>query len=115
VADFKLSSPNLRVLRGSLDAPEVIEVQTLNPDLIAYDRTRLRQKPVWPAAQDNPWQWLTFLAWHACRREGRIPADLTYEAWEGSTLQVENVTDDEDEDADGVGVTDPTPPGAVPG
>lgn len=112
VADFKLSSPNLRVMRGSLDAPEILEVQTLNPDLIAYDRTRLRQSPHWPPAQDNPWQWLTFLAWHASRRQGLIPGDLTYESWEASTLQVENVEDEDDEEA---GVADPTPPGVDPG
>lgn len=108
MADFKITSPNLRVLRGSLDAPEVIEIQTLNPDLIAWDMTRARHK--WPVTQETPFKWLTFIAWHACRREGRIPPDLTYEAWEGTTLNVENLDTD-----DGGGAVDPTPPELVPG
>jgi hypothetical protein len=112
MADYRLSSPRLRVLRGSLDAPEILEVQTLNPDLIAWDMTHARHK--WPELKEAPFKWLTFIAWHACRREGRIPADLTYEAWEASTLEITNLTDDED-DEDGEGVADPSRPGPVPG
>jgi hypothetical protein len=104
MADYKLTSPNLRVLRGSLDAPEVIEVQTLNPDMIAWDMTR--QKHRWPEVKDAPFKWLTFLAWHACRREGRIPPDLTYEQWEASTLDVSSVESPP---------VDPTSPGPEPG
>lgn len=112
MADFKLTSPRLRVVRGSLEAPEILEVQTLNPDLIAWDMTRGKHR--WPELKDAPFKWLTFIAWHACRREGSIPADLTYEAWEASTLAVENLTDD-DEEGDNGGVTDPTLPGLAPG
>jgi hypothetical protein len=109
VADFKLTSPRLRIWRGSLDAPEVLEVQTLNPDLIAWDMTHAKHK--WPELKDAPFKWLTFIGWHAARREGRIPADLTYEAWEASTLDVSNI-DDEDEDG---GEAIPSPPGPGPG
>jgi hypothetical protein len=112
LADFKITSPRLRILRGSLDAPEVIEVQTLNPDLIAFDMTRARHK--WPELKDAPFKWLTFIGWHAARREGAIPADLSYEAWEASTLEVTNLTDDDDTAGRGEAV-DPTPPDPVPG
>lgn len=94
MADFKLTSPRLAVYRGQLDAPEVIEVQTLNPDLIAWDMTRAKHK--WPKTEDAPFKWLTFIAWHAARRSGAIPTDLTYEAWEGSTLTVVNLDGDEE-------------------
>jgi hypothetical protein len=104
MADFKLTSPRLRVYRGQLDAPEIIEVQTLNPDLIAWDMTRAKHK--WPPTQEAAFKWLTFIAWSAARREGQIPTELTYEAWEASTLTVENL--DGDEDGDGGGVVDPT-------
>jgi hypothetical protein len=111
MADYKLSSPRLRVLRGSLDAPEVIEVQTLNPDLIAWDMTR--GKHHWPELKEAPFKWLTFISWHAVRREGRLPADVTYEAWEASTLDVANLDTDEDgEDTTGA---DPFPPAPEPG
>jgi hypothetical protein len=109
MADYTITSPHLRVLRGSLDAPEVIEVQTLNPDLIAWDMTRARHK--WPPVAEAPFKWLTFIAWAACRREGRIASDVTYEEWEASTLNVANLTDDDD---DGAAVP-PTLPGLAPG
>lgn len=107
MSDYRLTSPKLRVLRGQLDAPEVIEVQTLNPDMIAWDTTRVKHK--WPPTTEAPFKWLTFIAWHAARREKAIPAELTYEAWEASTLAVETVEDEE-----GDGVVDPTPAEAEP-
>lgn len=103
MADYKITSPHLRVLRGSLDAPEVIEVQTLNPDLIAWDVTRAKHK--WPPTTEAPFKWMTFVAWHAARREHAIPAELTYEAWEASTLDVQNMDADDDEEG---GPVDPT-------
>lgn len=109
MADYTITSPRLQVLRGSLDAPEVLEVQTLNPDLIVWDMTRSKHK--WPEVKDAPWLWMTFIAWAACRREGTIPRDLTWEAWEASVLNVSNLTNDDDA-ADAV---DPTHPGPVPG
>lgn len=103
MADFKLASPHLRVLRGSIEAPEVLELQCLNPDLVAFDRTRVKHK--WPTPQDAPFVFLTFISWHAARRESRIPTDLTYEVWESSTLDVQNMgADEEDEE----GPADPT-------
>jgi hypothetical protein len=89
MADYTISSPHLRVLRGSLDAPEVIEIQTLNPDLIAWDMTRAKHR--WPEVKDAPFLWLSFISWHACRREGRIPRELTYQEWQDSTLDVAQV------------------------
>jgi hypothetical protein len=110
MADYKLSSPHLRILRGSLDAPEIIDVQCLNPDLILWDRTRLRHK--WPEVKDAPIMWLTFLGWAACRREGRIPPDLRYEEWEATTLDVKPLGEDDGEDN---GDVSPTLPGLEPG
>lgn len=108
MADYKITAPRLRVLRGSLDAPEVIEVQTLNPDMVAFDMTRAKHK--WPDMQTAPFKWMTFVGWHAARREGRIPADLTYESWEATTLDVTALTDDDEEG----GAVDPTPLGLGP-
>jgi hypothetical protein len=107
MSDYKLTSPRLRVLRGSIDAPEVIEVQTLSPDLIAFDMTRAKHR--WPSISDAPMLWMSFIAWHACRREQRIPADLTWETWKGTTLDVTTADDGGDEPAD------PTLPDLEPG
>lgn len=109
MADYTISSPHLRVLRGSLDAPEVIEIQTLNPDLIAWDMTRAKHR--WPEVKDAPFLWLTFISWHAARREGIIPRDLSYEDWQASTLDVGTLAG-EDGDAETV---DPTHGAAAPG
>ena len=111
MADYTITSPRLQVLRGSLDAPEVLEVQTLNPDLIAWDMTRAKHR--WPEVKDAPFKWLTFLAWHACRREGRIPNDLRYEEWEATTLNISNLDADDDDDEAGHPV-DPTHAAAAP-
>jgi len=99
VADFKLASPHLRVLRGSIEAPEVLELQCLNPDLVAFDMTRAKHK--WPGPQEAPFKFLTFVAWHAARRGELIPRDLTYEVWEASTLDVQNMTEAGDDDGPG--------------
>lgn len=109
MADYRITAPRVRVLRGSIDAPEVLELQTLNPDLIAWDMTRAKHR--WPTIDDAPIKWATFVAWHAARREGRIPADLTYEAWEATTLDVAPITDGDEGD----GSVDPTPADPVPG
>lgn len=111
MADYTIASPHLRVLRGSLDAPEVLEVQTLNPDLIAWDMTRAKHK--WPTMQEAPLKWVTFVAWHACRREGRIPSDLRYEDWEASTLDVSSMAEADDDSEEGPAV-DPTHGAAAP-
>lgn len=108
MADYKITAPRLVVLRGSLDAPEVIEVQTLNPDLIAWDMTRARHK--WPDVREAPFLWLTFISWHACRREGRIPRELGYDDWAASTLNVANLDGDDEEG----GAVDPTRPDLAP-
>lgn len=94
MADYTLASPHLRVLRGSLEAPEVLELQCINPDLVAFDRVRFKHK--WPGPQDAPFVFLTFVAWHAAHREGAIPADLNYEAWEATTLDVQNMGGEEE-------------------
>ena len=103
MADVKLSTPRLRIVLG--DDSELV-VQATNADLVKYDMTRARQK--WPAAQDAPFLWLTFVAWHALRRTGGIPQTTTYEAFSESTQEITNLSDDEstaDVDRDAVGPT----------
>jgi hypothetical protein len=50
------------------------------------------------------------------RSEGRIPADLTYEQWEATTLNVANMDgEDDDDDTEGGRAVDPTHAVAEPG
>ena len=65
MGDVRLVAPRVRVIR---DGAEPLEIQTDNRDLVAYERTRLRRKPVWPAFNESPFQWLTFIGWSAARR-----------------------------------------------
>jgi hypothetical protein len=106
MGDVRLTAPRVRVVRDGYD---VLEVQTDNRDLLAYERTRLRQRPVWPKFDDAPFQWLTFLAWSAARRSGAT--DVTYEAWEAVVLDASAVSDDDTTGETGT----PTQPGPGPG
>lgn len=64
-----LNSPIINVI---LERPggELVEyqVQTDNRDAVRWDLVRDRKK--WPAGQDSPILWSTFLAWHALKRSG---------------------------------------------
>lgn len=90
--DMKLAAPRVRVLLEGAD--DTIVVQTRNPDLVLWDRTRVKHR--WPKFDEAPFLWLTFLSWAALRRTGQIPAELTYEKFEASTLDV-NADDDDDD------------------
>ena len=102
----KLVAPLLEV---TMDDGSTWQVQATNRDLIAWDRTRARQRPPWPAMDAAPFLWLTFLAWSASAREGSTP--LNWADFETACLAVTNVGDDDDEDETGT----PTQPGLEPG
>ena len=104
MGQIRLNTPCIRVVR---DGVPDIELQTINPDLVNWDRTRYRHK--WPPTDEAPMLWVTFIAWSAARRTGAIPPDHTYESWESEVLAAEVVTDEEDETGT------PTTPGPVPG
>ena len=110
MGDVRLVAPRVRVTR---DGQDDLEVQTDNRDLIQWERTRLRQRPVWPKFDEAPFQWLTFLSWCAARRQGLIAAELTYERWESEVLAVANVDDENTTTPSEVG--GPPEPGPDPG
>ena len=85
-----LSSPLVTVVR---DGHDVLTVQTDNRDLLLWDTTRLKHK--WPRFDEVPNLWLTFISWAAARRTGAIPADLRYEAWAETVLDINVNTEDE--------------------
>jgi hypothetical protein len=115
VAGVKLGgAPGMTV---TLDTGESWHVSTGNRDLIAWDRTAPKHR--WPAFKDAPFLWVTFLAWHASRRQGLLPdPKMTYEAFEAAADQIDPDDDEPDDDTDdgaAAGEVDPTPPGHVPG
>lgn len=79
-----LSSPLVTVIREGV--PDPLTVQTDNRDLLLWDTTRVKHK--WPRFDEVPNQWLTFISWSAARRTGAIPADLRYEEWSGTVLDI---------------------------
>jgi len=106
MADVKLITPGMTVW---LDTGDTWHVTTGNPDLIAWDKTAARHK--WPSFRDAPFMWLTFLAWHASRRQGRLPdPGMSYEKFEAAALRV-TPDDDDTDDADDDDALDTDGPG----
>jgi len=101
----RLNTPLCRVVRDGMDD---LEVQTINPDLVLWDRTRYRHK--WPPINEAPMLWMTFITWAGARRLGAIPEDYTYERWETDVIEVEVLNADTDDET---GL--PTLPGVAPG
>lgn len=96
------------VLRIHMDDGSVLEVQSVNKDLLAFDRIRARRG--WPTASDAPQPWVTFIAYTALTREGQIP-QMTLDQFEDRALAVTVVQDDKGE----VATTDPTQETPEPG
>lgn len=107
-SEYRLTIPRIEV---TLDNGSTFVVQAMNPDLIRWDRMAARNG--WPGATSAPFLWMTFLAWSAAKREGKLdPPDMSWETFgDERCIQVRNLTD-ELEPSDGV---DPTPPGPEPG
>jgi hypothetical protein len=104
VADAtKLPNPTITV---HMDDGSVLTVQTLNRDLLNWDRTRAARK--WPTAEETPSVWITYLAWAALTREGQIPK-MTLNEFEDKALSAQ--PNGPEDGGDGVG---PTHEGAEP-
>lgn len=85
----KLRAPICRVV---LDDGTEHEVQAANPDLVRFERTRVKHG--WPPASEAPQLWATFVSWHACRRLGVIDPKVTFEQFESTALEAMPVRDD---------------------
>lgn len=96
------SNPRVHVLM--MDGSEW-DAQTMNPDLLKFERTAVRHK--WPKPGDSPVMWLTFIAWAAGVREGHIPSSMT---WEQFSQELCAEVTNPDGKAAGTPV-DPIPPG----
>jgi hypothetical protein len=95
VSDIKLTAPKVRVVMA--DGSVIDELQTINFDMIVYERTRDKQKPRWPSMEDGRMLWLTFVSWHAAKRTGATA--MPWEQWERDALDI-TLADDDDEDDD---------------
>jgi len=69
-----LNNPRVHVVMA--DGAEW-DAQSINPDLLRYERTAAKYK--WPGPSSSPVTWLTFMAWAAGTREGHIPPSMTWE------------------------------------
>lgn len=86
-----LTAPKLEVV---LEDGTQHTVQTDNRDLLAWDRTRAKHK--WPSPQEAPFVWMTFLAWHALKREELTALSLT--DFEAGAVQIAAADDPETAD-----------------
>ncbi len=104
--DHRLTTPRFVVYRNGEEKP--LEVQSINADLVLWDKTRFKHK--WPKPDEGPFIWMTFLSWAAARREGLIPPDYTYETWESTVTDIDVPAEDKDDETG-----TPTVPGPAPG
>lgn len=51
-----------------------------NPSLVAWDRARAQMK--WPAIDEAPFLWMTWVSWHHMKSTGLIPPQTKYEEFE---------------------------------
>lgn len=100
----QLTTPRIRVI---MDDGTSHELRALNVDLVAWDRERGKHRD-WPAAQDAPFLWASYLAWHVMTRTGAYTGTLP--AFETAALEVSVQDDDDGDDA-----VDPTRTGREPG
>lgn len=107
MSDVKLTAPCVRVIMA--DGSVIDDLQTINFDMIMFERTRDKQKPKWPTMEDGRMLWLTFVSWHAAKRTGAT--DITFEQWERDALDISIAGAEDGDDETG----SPTPPGADPG
>lgn len=101
----RLTTPRMRVI---MDDGTTHELRALNVDLVAWDRERGKHRD-WPAAQDAPFMWANYLAWHVMTRTGAYAGTLP--AFETAAHEVMMQADDED----GSDAVDPTRTAVEPG
>lgn len=100
-----MSALSRKSFRVELTDGSRFDVQSVNADTIAYERTRLRRK--WPMITEGGVStWWTFLAWSAAHRTGTYPG--TYEEFETDAVDVDCTDDDDTGTGEPV---DPTRPG----
>lgn len=105
MSDIKLTAPRVRVVMA--DGSVIDDLQTINFDMIMFERTRDKQKPRWPTMEEAKMLWLTFVSWHAAKRTGAT--DITWEQWERDALDISIAGGEDDETGT------PTRPGVDPG
>ena len=74
MADEVYTNPYVEVIMAD---GSTWSAQTYNPDMLRYERTA--RKHDWPGPSKEPFNFITFLAWSAGRRERHIPLDMTWE------------------------------------
>lgn len=114
----QLSAPKVVVLLETPGTDELTEytVQTDNRDAIQWDVSRGRRG--WPAFNEAPMLYMTFLAWHAMHRTGATKQSLDEfmkDAAEVKVLTVDGKAVAPGEATEADVLVDPTQPAAVTG
>lgn len=96
-----MNQPEFTITMTSKDEPFEVTIQ--QSEATRWDIERAQRR--WPP-QDEAWNlWSTFVCWNAARRMGRIPADMTFEAFTDLVVRIEFQVADE---------VDPTQPEVTP-
>lgn len=103
----RIPTPRLWVWLDEDSPPEL--VQSTNVDMVEAERVARQHK--WGSMSESPLLYLTFIAWSAMRRSGKLPDGMTFETFRSSTAAVQDA-DDDDDDPDGDGSPTPPDPGS---
>ena len=107
--DVRLHTPRLEVVLDD-DRTEVVQVR--NSDMVRFDLTAAKHG--WPGLQTAPHHWMTFVAWSALRREGRLSEDVKFDAFRDvHCIAIRSLT--EDDQTEEVDVVVPFPAGPPDG
>lgn len=80
-------------LTVTLDDGTTHDIVIGNPSLVAWDRTAAQRS--WPASQDAPFLWMTFIAWHHMKAARLVDCEWT-EFSDSKCVAIEDTEDDED-------------------
>lgn len=93
-----------RTIDVELTDGEKYTAHTIFADAVAYEMTA--RKHQWPPARESTMLTLSFVTWHALRRQGDIPSNRTYEEYRDALRAVRPDNGDQ---------AGPTRPGQVSG
>ena len=91
---IRAQEATVTLLQGGTEVEHTVTIR--NPDLVRWDTTRHTHK--WPAMEEAPVMWATFVAWAACKRLGLTSAK--WEEWRDEECQAVHMPQPDGDEVD---------------